>query len=160
MTAERYYTPVKRFWIIYACGFGTGFAAGLMGMAAGLVMITTMVEFGLPARVAGSTANFCYFLITCTLLSGLEVSGKLDVGEQFVFFFIGAVSVLAFTNTGYILMNRRNIGYILFYLDFALVVLNIFGNIAWGIEQGERFGLDSLVSSQSTCTLNTYLASS
>lgn len=68
--------------------------------------------------------------------------------------------MLAFTNTGYILMNRRNIGYILFYLDFALVVLNILGNIAWGIEQGERFGLDSLVSSQSTCTLNTYLASS
>lgn len=60
---ERFYTPGTRFWKIYAAGWATGIVAGFMGMAAGLVMITTMAEFGLIAAVAGGTANYCYFII-------------------------------------------------------------------------------------------------
>lgn len=60
---ERYYTPGTRFWKIYAAGFASGFVAGFFGMAAGLVMMITMVSFGLIAAVAGGTANFCYFII-------------------------------------------------------------------------------------------------
>jgi uncharacterized membrane protein YfcA len=60
---ERFYTPGTRFWKIYAAGWVTGIVAGFFGMAAGLVMLVTMVEFGLISAVAGGTANFCYFII-------------------------------------------------------------------------------------------------
>jgi len=46
-----------------------------MGIAAGLIMVTTMSEFGLMARVAGSTANFCYFIITLNLFGSMLVNG-------------------------------------------------------------------------------------
>lgn len=40
---ERYFTPPRRFFLVYAAGFATGFVAGFVGMAAGLTMVVTMV---------------------------------------------------------------------------------------------------------------------
>lgn len=60
---ERFFTPTKRFFKIYAAGWATGFIAGFLGMAAGLTMFVTMVEFGLVAASAGATANYGYFFV-------------------------------------------------------------------------------------------------
>lgn len=66
---ERFYTPGTRFWKIYAAGWVTGIVAGFFGMAAGLIMVTTMAEFGLISAVAGGTANYCYFIICFQLFA-------------------------------------------------------------------------------------------
>lgn len=60
---ERYFTPISRFFKIYGAGWATGFVAGFLGMAAGLTMFVTMMEFGLVAAAAGATANYGYFII-------------------------------------------------------------------------------------------------
>lgn len=60
---ERYYNKFEKFFLIYTAGWATGFVAGFVGMAAGLMMVITMVQFNLIAAVAGATANYCYFLI-------------------------------------------------------------------------------------------------
>lgn len=39
---ERYFTPVRKFFLIYSAGMATGFVAGFIGMAAGLMMVITM----------------------------------------------------------------------------------------------------------------------
>ena len=39
---------------------------------------------------------------------------------------------------GYYYLKKYNIGHALFYIDFALVILNIAGNIAWGVENSDR----------------------
>lgn len=40
---ERFFTPPRRFFLVYAAGWATGFVAGFVGMAAGLTMVVTMV---------------------------------------------------------------------------------------------------------------------
>lgn len=40
---ERYYNKFEKFFLIYAAGWATGFVAGFVGMAAGLMMVITMV---------------------------------------------------------------------------------------------------------------------
>jgi hypothetical protein len=72
---ERFFTPIKRFFMIYGAGWATGFIAGFLGMAAGLTMFVTMVEFGLVAASAGATANYGYFFVC------LQVFINLLVGE-------------------------------------------------------------------------------
>ncbi|CAK88146.1 unnamed protein product (macronuclear) [Paramecium tetraurelia] len=152
---ERFFTPPRRFFYVYAAGFLTGFVAGFVGMAAGLTMVVTMVRFKLIAAVAGATANYCYFLICIqvftSFLVGASQSQGLPVGEQFFFYALGVLAVLTFTNYGYRLLKKYNIGHIIFYIDFAIVILNIMGNIAWGIENGYRDGFHSLEQQPSTC---------
>lgn len=46
--------------------------------------------------------------------------------------------MLTFTNYGYYLLKKYNLGHVIFYIDFGLVVLNIIANIVWGIENGSR----------------------
>lgn len=43
-------------------------------------------------------------------------------------------SVLVFTVLGYYFLDKYKIGHVLFYIDFAIVVLNMAGNIALGVE--------------------------
>ncbi|CAD8144664.1 unnamed protein product [Paramecium octaurelia] len=152
---ERYFTPLRRFFFVYLAGFLTGFVAGFVGMAAGLTMVVTMVQFKLIAAVAGATANYCYFLICIQVftnfLVGASQSQGLSVGDQFFFYALGVLAVLTFTNYGYKLLQRYNIGHIIFYIDFGIVVLNIIGNIVWGVENGYRDGFRSLEQQPSTC---------
>ncbi|CAD8059519.1 unnamed protein product [Paramecium sonneborni] len=152
---ERYFTPIRRFFLVYVAGFLTGFVAGFVGMAAGLTMVVTMVQFKLIAAVAGATANYCYFLICIQVftnfLVGESQSKSLVVGEQFFFYALGVLAVLTFTNFGYKLLQKSNIGHIIFYIDFGIVVLNIIGNIAWGIENAYWDGFRSLEQQLSTC---------
>lgn len=49
-------------------------------------------------------------------------------------------------------MKKYNVGHILFYIDFAIVLLNILGNLAWGLETGYREdGYKSLMASPNLC---------
>ncbi|CAD8197010.1 unnamed protein product [Paramecium octaurelia] len=152
---ERFYTPGTRFWKIYAAGWVTGIVAGFFGMAAGLIMVTTMSEFGLISAVAGGTANYCYFIICCqlfaTVLSNQIEENNFGVGDQFFFYGLGIISVLIFTNIGYYYLKKYNIGHALFYIDFALVLLNIAGNLAWGIETSDRHGYKYLMNPPPSC---------
>jgi len=59
--------------------------------------------------------------------------------------------VLIFTNIGYYLLKKYNVGHVLFYIDFAIVILNIAGNVAWGLESSYRGGYDSLMVSPNNC---------
>ncbi|CAD8102383.1 unnamed protein product [Paramecium primaurelia] len=149
---ERYFTPTRRFFKIYGAGCATGFIAGFLGMAAGLTMFVTMVQFGLVAASAGATANFGYFIVCLQVFVSFMVSDSgMPIGDQFFFYGIGILGVLIFTNLGYYYISKYKIGHILFYIDFAIVVLNIAGNIAWGIEQEDRQGFFSIVSISNTC---------
>ncbi|CAD8114990.1 unnamed protein product [Paramecium sonneborni] len=152
---ERFYTPGTRFWKIYAAGWVTGIVAGFFGMAAGLIMITTMAEFGLISAVAGGTANYCYFIICfqlfATVLSNQKEEQNFGVGDQFFFYVLGIISVLIFTNLGYYYLKKYNIAHALFYIDFALVLLNIAGNLAWGIETSERHNYQYLQQPPKMC---------
>ncbi|CAD8196992.1 unnamed protein product [Paramecium octaurelia] len=150
---ERYFTPTRRFFKIYGAGCATGFIAGFLGMAAGLTMFVTMVQFGLVAASAGATANYGYFIVCLQVFVSFIVSDSgMPIGDQFFFYGIGIVGVLVFTNLGYYYINKYKIGHILFYIDFAIVVLNIAGNIAWGIEQNDRWGFYSIVNISNTCS--------
>ncbi|CAD8196723.1 unnamed protein product [Paramecium pentaurelia] len=149
---ERYFTPTRRFFKIYGAGCATGFIAGFLGMAAGLTMFVTMVQFGLVAASAGATANYGYFIVCLQVFISFMVSDSgMSVGDQFFFYGIGIIGVLVFTNLGYYYINKYKMGHILFYIDFAIVVLNIAGNIAWGIEQEDRQGFYSIVNIQNSC---------
>ncbi|CAK58421.1 unnamed protein product (macronuclear) [Paramecium tetraurelia] len=153
---ERYFTPISRFFMIYGAGWATGFIAGFLGMAAGLTMFVTMMEFGLVAGAAGATANYGYFIICLQVFISFVVGEyqnlTLPVGYQFFFYGIGAIGVLIFTNLGYYVIKKYNVGHVLFYIDFALVLLNMIANIAQGIEQSERFSYHSLVYNPQSCT--------
>lgn len=59
--------------------------------------------------------------------------------------------MLIFTNIGYYLLKKYNVGHVLFYIDFAIVILNIAGNVAWGLESSYRGGYDSLMASPNNC---------
>ncbi|CAD8114964.1 unnamed protein product [Paramecium sonneborni] len=150
---ERYFTPTRRFFKIYGAGCATGFIAGFLGMAAGLTMFVTMVQFGLVAACAGATANFGYFIVCLQVFVSLMVGDSdMGVGNQFFFYGIGIVGVLVFTNLGYYYINKYKIGHVLFYIDFGIVVLNMAGNIAWGIEQNDRLGFTQIVNITNTCS--------
>ncbi|CAK92851.1 unnamed protein product (macronuclear) [Paramecium tetraurelia] len=71
---ERYFTPTRRFFKIYGAGCATGFIAGFLGMAAGLTMFVTMVQFGLVAASAGATARL--WLFYCMLTSFCIIHGQ------------------------------------------------------------------------------------
>lgn len=92
---ERFFTPPRRFFLVYAAGWATGFVAGFVGMAAGLTMVVTMVQFKLIAAVAGATANYCYFLICIqvftNLMVGVSQGDDFPVGEQFFFYGLGVI---------------------------------------------------------------------
>ncbi|CAK88144.1 unnamed protein product (macronuclear) [Paramecium tetraurelia] len=153
---ERYFTPRTRFFMIYGAGWATGFIAGFLGMAAGLTMLVTLMEFNLVAAAAGATANYGYFIICLQVFISFIVKETQDltfqIGYQFFFYGIGAIGVLIFTNLGFYMIKKYNIEHIVFYVDFALVLLNMIGNVAWGIEQSERFSYHSLVYNPQSCT--------
>ncbi|CAD8048045.1 unnamed protein product [Paramecium primaurelia] len=153
---ERYYTPISRFFKIYGAGWATGFIAGFLGMAAGLTLFVTMIEFGLVAAAAAATANYGYFIVCLQVFIQFLVKENQDlsfqIGYQFFFYGIGAIGVLIFTNLGIYMIKKYNIEHIVFYVDFALVLLNMIGNIAWGIQQSERFSYHSLVYNPQSCT--------
>ncbi|CAD8204027.1 unnamed protein product [Paramecium octaurelia] len=149
---ERYFTPTRRFFKIYGAGCATGFIAGFLGMAAGLTMFVTMVQFGLVAASAGATANYGYFIVCLQVFVSFMVSDSgMPIGDQFFFYGIGILGVLIFTNLGYYYINKYKIGHILFYIDFAIVVLNIAGNIAWGVQSNHRSGFNSIVDINQSC---------
>lgn len=58
---------------------------------------------------------------------------------------------------GYHYLKKYSIAHILFYIDFAIVLLNIGGNLAWGIEQGYRDpdGYESVMKAPITCASST-----
>ncbi|CAD8102386.1 unnamed protein product [Paramecium primaurelia] len=153
---ERYYNQFEKFFLIYTAGWATGFVAGFVGMAAGLMMVITMVQFKLIAAVAGATANYCYFLICLQVFTDLIVGNIQDsiisIGDQFFFYGLGIIGVLTFTNLGYYYLKKYKFGHIIFYIDFGIVILNIFGNIAWGVENSNRYGFVALEQQPFTCT--------
>ncbi|CAD8204017.1 unnamed protein product [Paramecium octaurelia] len=153
---ERYYNQFEKFFLIYTAGWATGFIAGFIGMAAGLMMVITMVQFKLIAAVAGATANYCYFLICLQVFTDLIVgniqNSIISVGDQFFFYGLGIIAVLTFTNLGYYYLKKYKFGHIIFYIDFGIVILNICGNIAWGIENSSRYGFVALEQQPFTCT--------
>lgn len=59
--------------------------------------------------------------------------------------------MLTFTNYGYMLLRKYNVGHLIFYIDFGLVALNIIANIVWGVENGSRSGFRALEEQPSTC---------
>lgn len=52
--------------------------------------------------------------------------------------------MLTFTNLGYYYLKKYKFGHVIFYIDFGIVILNIFGNIAWGVENSNRYGFLAL----------------
>ena len=70
-TEERYFTPFKKFILIYLGGFGAGFVSGILGLGAGLIMVPTMLSSGLVARCASSTSALNYFMISLNNLTTL-----------------------------------------------------------------------------------------
>ena len=79
-----------------------------------------------------------YFFRSWRIL-GFEFNSRLSIFLLwniciYLYLYFKAIGVLIFTNLGYYMIKKYNVGHVLFYIDFALVLLNMIGNIAWGIE--------------------------
>ncbi|CAK65998.1 unnamed protein product (macronuclear) [Paramecium tetraurelia] len=148
---ERYFTPISRFFKIYAGGFGAGFVSGFLGMGAGFVMVPTLLYSGLIPRCASATSAFIYFMISLNNLITLLTNHYLD--QQMILLFTGLAVIggSVITKIGYILLSKYKIGYTVILIVFALDIANILSQIYYGVVFGIRYGLDYLTKANIIC---------
>ncbi|CAD8128248.1 unnamed protein product [Paramecium sonneborni] len=148
---ERYFTPISRFFKIYAGGFGAGFVSGFLGMGAGFVMVPTLLYSGLIPRCASATSAFIYFMISLNNLITLLTNHYLD--QQLILLFTGLAVIggSVITKIGYILLRKYKIGYTVILIVFALDIANIISQVYYGVVFGIRYGLAYLTKANLVC---------
>lgn len=71
--SRQYYTPFNTFALYFFCGFLSGFMAGLIGIGAGIIMVTSMLYKGIIAREAAATSAFNYFMLSLNVLVAFNI---------------------------------------------------------------------------------------
>ncbi|CAD8152877.1 unnamed protein product [Paramecium octaurelia] len=148
---ERYFTPINRFFKIYAGGFLAGFVSGFLGMGAGFVMVPTLLYSGLIPRCASATSAFIYLMISLNNLITLLTNHYLDWQTIILFTGLAIIGGSIFAKIGYILLAKYKIGYFVILIVFALDIANIVSQIYYGVVFGKRYGLDYLTHANKQC---------
>ncbi|CAD8062874.1 unnamed protein product [Paramecium sonneborni] len=148
---ERYFTPISRFFKIYAGGFMAGFVSGFLGMGAGFVMVPTLLFSGLIPRCASATSAFIYLMISLNNLITLLTNHYLDWQTIVLFTGLALIGGSVFAKIGYILLGKYKIGYFVILIVFILDIANIISQIYYGVVFGERYGLDYLTHANKKC---------
>ncbi|CAD8152852.1 unnamed protein product [Paramecium pentaurelia] len=148
---ERYFTPISRFFKIYAGGFLAGFVSGFLGMGAGFVMVPTLLYSGLIPRCASATSAFIYLMISLNNLITLLTNHYLNWQTIILFTGLAIIGGSVFAKIGYILLGKYKIGYFVILIVFALDIANIISQIYYGVVFGKRYGLDYLTQANKEC---------
>ncbi|CAD8155082.1 unnamed protein product [Paramecium octaurelia] len=148
---ERYFTPISRFFKIYAGGFMAGFVSGFLGMGAGFVMVPTLLFSGLIPRCASATSAFIYLMISLNNLITLLTNHYLDWQTIILFTGLAIIGGSVFAKIGYILLSKYRIGYFVILIVFCLDIANIISQIYYGVVFGKRYGLEYLTHANKQC---------
>ena len=114
-------------------------------------MVPAMLYFEVHPRVASSTSLINYQMIALTNLITLLTKNLLPIQVLFWYAGLALIGGSIITKICHIIFERYKLSYAVILIMIGLAVSNLVAGVWYVIIYSNRFGFDSLLTSQSFC---------